>query len=391
MDELNALRRMRVSLAEQESPETLALRADWRATPPRRRRAPVMSMLAAAALVAATLVAVALPSSRDESPRDDRPAPLPENALLVAAANVRADPPGTYWHTTRVSGKIYAVGTSAANHYKVDSRMRYDQWTDRTGASCTALRDLPARPWTARDRRRWQQAGSPAKVREPGGGTLFFEASGHEPACRRMSDPRVHGMTPRDLAALPTDPEPLKEALLDLEGNWEPYAPKVKRQPIRALNGEARVRALSDVAGTLLAQAPAPPAVRAAAYRMLATLPGVTIEGRAPDPLGRTGVVISLPLETTIPLGTSTAPQQLGTYRRQWIIDPAGGTLLAMRDLVATPPRGSRALPPGDDGKPRRLTAATQPERFHQPGEVSAYETYEVEWTDTPPESGRPG
>ena len=32
------------------------------------------------------------------------------------------------------------------------------------------------------------------------------------------------------------------------------------------------------------------------------------------------------------------------------------------------------------------LTVGSQPDRFHQPGEVSQYETYEVtEWTDTAP------
>ena len=85
-------------------------------------------------------------------------------------------------------------------------------------------------------------------------------------------------------------------------------------------------------------------------------------------------------------MSLSTAPTQLGTYRHQRIIDPGNGTLLAMRDLVATPPRGSLKLPPGDDGRPRRLTVGSQPDRFHKPGEVSEYETYEVaEWTDTAP------
>jgi hypothetical protein len=96
--------------------------------------------------------------------------------------------------------------------------------------------------------------------------------------------------------------------------------------------------------------------------------------------------VISLPVETTVPLGIYTAPKQLGTYRRQWIIDPGNGALLAIRELVATPPHGSRKLPPGDDGKPRRLTVDTQPDRFHKPGEVSQYEVYAVaEWTDAAP------
>ncbi|MBC6456642.1 hypothetical protein [Actinomadura sp. HBU206391] len=93
---------------------------------------------------------------------------------------------------------------------------------------------------------------------------------------------------------------------------------------MRALRGDKRVRALSDVAGTLPAGAPALPDLRAAAFRMLAGLPGVKTEGRATDPLGRAGTVVSLPVETTVPLGLYTAPKQLGT-RRQWIIDPDRG------------------------------------------------------------------
>ncbi|MEV0198658.1 CU044_5270 family protein [Nonomuraea sp. NPDC050691] len=396
MDELDALRRMRTTLAHEESPGRLALRTDWRTgPPPRPRRAfrvPMVSMLAAAALVAVTLAVV------HPAPDDDRPArpgqsgspPVLGNALLVAAANVRKGPTAAYWHTTRVAGQIYAVGASAADHYKIEARMRYDAWTDQNGTACLTHQDLPARPWTDRDTRKWRKAGAPMKVEvrtEEGPGTLFLEAPNRAPTCRKIEDQRFFGMTPRQLAALPTEPQQLENALLNLEGDWEAYAPKVTRQPMRTLRGEKRVRALSDVAGTLLAGAPVPPAVRAAAYRMLATLPGVEAEGRTTDPLGRPGVVISLPLETTIPLGLSTAPKQLGTYRRQWIIDPGNGTLLAMRDLVATPPRGSRALPPGDDGKPRRLTAGSRPDRFHKSGEVSGYETFEVaEWTDTAPD-----
>ncbi|MEV4805774.1 CU044_5270 family protein [Nonomuraea sp. NPDC049421] len=379
MDELDALRRMRTALAEEESPERLAVRADWRSVR-RPRRFGIPLAMATAALVAAAFAAISVTPDRELPGKR-----TPENALLVAATNVQRGPTGTYWHTTRIVGKIHAVGENAAEHYKVESRMRYDAWTDLRGTGCNAVKDLPARPWTARDKQRWQAAGAPTKV-EVASGFLFFEAPDRKQSCRQVTERRFFGMTPRRLAALPTHPEDLKNALLDLKGNWEAYAPKVTRQPIRALEGEKRIRALSDVAGTLLAEAPAPPAVRAAAFRMLAALPGVKVEGRTTDPLGRTGVVISLPLETTIPLGLSTAPRQLGTYRRQWIINPDNGTLLAMRDLVATPPQGSRDLPTGDDGKPRRLTPETQPDRFHQPGELAEYATYEVaEWTDETP------
>ncbi|MFC6879189.1 MULTISPECIES: hypothetical protein [Actinomadura] len=87
-----------------------------------------------------------------------------------------------------------------------------------------------------------------------------------------------------------------------------------------------------------------------------------------------------------LPLGLFTVPKQLGTYRRQWIVDPANGTLLAIRDLVAKPPHGSRPLPPGDNGRPRSLKAANMPDRFHRPGELASYEVFEVsEWTNAEP------
>jgi hypothetical protein len=92
---------------------------------------------------------------------------------------------------------------------------------------------------------------------------------------------------------------------------------------------------------------------------------------------------VSLPLDTTTPLGLYTAPKQLGTYRRQFIVDPAGGSLLAIRDLVATPPHGGLKLPPGDRGEPRSLKAGDMPDRFHRPGELAAYQAFEIaEWTD---------
>ena len=199
-------------------------------------------------------------------------------------------------------------------------------------------------------------------------------------------DGRYYGLTAQQIAKLPTQPKALENALLNLEGNWHAYSSTAETEPIRALRGQQRVRALSDVAATLLSTAPAPPAVRAAAFRMLAAQPGVQAEGRGSDPLGRTGTVISLPLHTTVPLGLFTAPKQLGTYRRQWIINPGTGTLLAIQDLVATPPRGSRKLPAGDDGKPRSLKAQNMPDRFHRPGELASYQVFEVtEWTNAQP------
>ncbi|TDD96320.1 CU044_5270 family protein [Actinomadura rubrisoli] len=325
----------------------------------------------------------------------DGSAPAPGNALLVAAASAQKAPAGRYWHAKTVLGEIYAVGARKATHYRVDSRQGIDNWTARDGRGSSANLDLPDVPVTAQDKQRWKAAGSPGWVKIPnseGGEEQMLLEMNPPPGQmgpRMPSDGRWYGLTLGQIAKLPTEPKALQNTLLGLKGDWHAYTSKTRKEPIRALSGQERVRALSDVAGTLLSTAPAPPKVRAATFRMLAALPGVRPQGRTVDPQGRPGTVVSLPLETTVELGLYTAPKQLGTYQRQFIIDPAAGKLLAIRDLVVNPPHGGRPLPTGDNGKPRRLEAKDMPDRFHQRGELAGYQLFEVsEWTDAVPPAG---
>ncbi|MES9607896.1 CU044_5270 family protein [Actinomadura sp. NPDC000929] len=399
MDEIDALRQMRTGLAVEEAPELLARRIDWRAggapsRPRRRLRIQLVSVAATAAVAAGTVAALVSTGDGDPdgAPRVESTVPLKGNALLVAATNALKAPTGRYWHTRTVMGDIYAVGKSAADHYKVDSRQGNEAWFGPDGKGRSTHIEFADVPVTAQDKRKWEAAGSlkmvPVPDPEGTGQTVFLDmASEGGPPNWMPADDDFDGMTMKQLTELPTEPEALKEALLGLRGHWHAVSKNgEKAEPIRALRGQERVRALSDVAGDLLSTAPAPPKVRAAVFRMLADLPGVRPEGRTTDPLGRTGTVVSLPLTTTAPLGLFTAPKQLGTYRRQFIVDPATGSLLAIRDLVAKPPHGSRPLPPGDDGRPRALEAKDMPDRFHKPGEVAAYRAFEVAgWTDARP------
>ncbi|MGH3239555.1 MAG: hypothetical protein ACRDNL_04190, partial [Spirillospora sp.] len=310
-----------------------------------------------------------------------------------AAVSAQKAPAGKYWHAETVVGDIYSVGKTAANHYRVDSRQGREMWTDRDGKRWSAHLELPDVPLTVADRQKWRAAGSPTWVSVPnpegGGGTVELDMSqtsaGRTPL--PASAERFYGMTTRQIAELPTEPKALENVLLGLKDHWHAVSKDgAAPEPIRALKGQERVRALTDVAGTLLSTAPAPPDVRAAVFRMLAAQPGVKAEGRTTDPLGRTGTVVSLPLKTTTSLGLFTAPKQLGTYRRQFIVNPDTGILLAIRDLVAEPPRGSRKLPPGDNGRLRALKAEDTPDRFHRPGELASYEAFAVtEWTDAAP------
>ncbi|MFV2172594.1 CU044_5270 family protein [Actinomadura sp. LOL_016] len=391
MDEIDALRGMRTAPAEEDRPDALAARIDWRREPqPRARRRgitiPLVSVVAAGAAAAAAVAL--LPDDGGGEVRAE-----PGNVLLVAAENAAKTPTGKYWHTETVLGDVYAVGKSAKNHYRVDSRQRIVSWAAADGTGRVTNVDEADRPLTSEDMRKWRAAGSPEMVEVPnheGGGPenllLAMTDTGAGPAM--PADGEYFGLSAKEVEELPTEAGALRNVLLGLEGDWHAYTSDgTGEEPIRALEGAARTRALSEVAGTLLSTAPAPPKVRAAAFEMLAGLPGVRAGGEATDRMGRAGAVVSLPLETTVPLGLYTAPKQLGTYKRQWIIDPDKGALLEMRDLVATPPKGSRRpLPSGDDGKPRSLDAEDMPDRFHKPGELAGYQLFAVaEWTDEQP------
>ncbi|MBE1532672.1 CU044_5270 family protein [Actinomadura algeriensis] len=396
MDEIDALRGMRTALAEKEHPDALAARIDWRREPApraRRRRRVAIPLVSVVAAGAAATAAVALVPDDGGAGGGGEVRAEPGNVLLVAAQNAAKAPSGRYWHTETVRGEIFGVGKNAKNHYKVDARQRIIRWTGPDGMVNSSNVDEDARPLTAEDERKWRAAGAPDQIEvpNPDGNTpahIYMDATFDTPMPFPPSPYEDEfGLTAKEVAELPTDADALRNVLLGLEGNWHAYtSDDTGKEPIRALDGAERTRALSEVAGTLLSTAPAPPKVRAAAFRMLADLPGVKAGGEAKDRMGREGTVVSLPLETTMPLGLYTAPKQLGTYTRQWIIDPDKGALLAIRDLVATPPKGSRPLPPGDLGQRRSLDAEDMPDRFHKPGELAGYQLFAVaEWTDEQP------
>lgn len=71
----------------------------------------------------------------------------------------------------------------------------------------------------------------------------------------------------------------------------------------------------------------APADLRAALYRVVSTIPGVTVVDRSPDLDGRQGVALGL----LDPWGT----------RQDIIIDPANGTYIGTREVVAEADIGS--------------------------------------------------
>ncbi|WP_327419947.1 hypothetical protein OG612_41265 [Streptomyces sp. NBC_01527] len=65
---------------------------------------------------------------------------------------------------------------------------------------------------------------------------------------------------------------------------------------------------------------PVKPGVRAAAYRVMADLPGVRVVGRVTDPLGRKGVGVEFPDTYRTPLGST---------RQRLVVDPSTGAMLS--------------------------------------------------------------
>jgi hypothetical protein len=114
-------------------------------------------------------------------------------------------------------------------------------------------------------------------------------------------------LTLEDIRNLPADPSALDAFLL------APYPSSyLQTHPVDAtqrLFGEA-----FD-----LAVAPASPDVRAEAFRLLASSPGVVNLGAVTDALGRTGVGIAI---------------SSGNVQHQLIIDPNTGAVLDMRDVT---------------------------------------------------------
>ncbi|MEU9828945.1 CU044_5270 family protein [Micromonospora chersina] len=134
----------------------------------------------------------------------------------------------------------------------------------------------------------------------------------------------------RELAGLPITPAKLKDKLL----GW--YAD--------AGATEGRDQFLFHSGAALVLDLPVPPQVRAAAYRMLAAMPGVTSLGRVTDQLGRSGVAV-----------TVTRQGDFGRAQTRLIVDPTTGQALAQESWVADSPASWTAVIAArwsDDGLP---------------------------------------
>ncbi|NES14210.1 MULTISPECIES: CU044_5270 family protein [Micromonospora] len=269
--------------------------------------------LAAGAL--AVVVAVRPDTFPTPRPRAAAPSPAPATArqlLLTAAETVGGTEVGTgrYWKTVVEHGDVRQVGPSGGR-YDVVQRMRVDTWyaTDPADRTWVFVQSLGARPLAAADEAGWRRAGSPTRwgeVSTSSGERRLRTPEGLDPARNYLLGGRP--VTLAELSGLPTDPAALRAALL-------------KRQ---AGGSESDTWSLFWSATQLVLDLPTTPQVRAAAYRVLAGLDGVTELGPVTDPHGRSGMALGY-----------TRRGDGGLAQLRLVVDPGTGLALAQESWDA--------------------------------------------------------
>jgi hypothetical protein len=248
--------------------------------------------------------------------------------LGVAKAAEASAAEGTYWQvTTRAEnldvagepGRYFAVRSTETQEWSVGVR------PGTRSLMVTGL-DAETEPRTAADEERWRAAGSPRQVVSPArtdGGvrTAFTIGTGRPTVMRTDNDNKIYALGPdsvsyQDLRQLPTDRAQLRrqfERLYERDGGAEHSGDRTAWMLRQAAN---------------LITMPVKPGTRAAAYRLLADLPGIRVQGSATDPLGREGIGIALPDKAETPLGS---------VEQRLVVDPSTGALLAEVSVLAEP------------------------------------------------------
>lgn len=294
---------------------------------------------AAAALIVPAVVSAPQPGVQPPIGTSGAPAtaaaPAARDILLAAATRAEAAPvrSGRYWHVRKelVSGPI-EVGT-APNTYHVMRREVQESWRarDAAGGNWDGLRDLGARPRTAADETAWKAAGSPTTWNlgpsdtagkddlvlstRPGKGHLF---KGNRPGPGERP-PLDHSLD--TVRRLPTDAADLRDTMLRGIRADADFPAGSESEHIRLFGELTR----------LLLDAPAPPKVRAAAFRVLADIPGVRSLGDVRDAGGRPG------------LGVQMSMRKKGlSWAHEIVVDAGSLQLLAEKSVSRS---GAKAVP----------------------------------------------
>lgn len=313
-----------------------------------------------------------------------RPSPLSANQILLAAAEraERGPATGARWQLHTISGS-QALTTGG---YLIDHRYDTQLWvpTSATEPTWRIMQDTGSRPATPADIAAWKRAGSPTRwtipapkynaaqqkrIEEkerinrkasPGDRGPMIKAK-PETATATVAAPYAarednHGTVgvitnkPRtlaELAKLPTNPALLR-AWLERE-----VAAQQRRDGVNT--GQSMAAAVFQEGMQIAVHLPVTPALRAAAFRMMADLPGVRAVGQVRDPLGRLGYAVAMP---------QSAADSGSEFRL--IVDTSSGNTLGYEFVITRP----------DPGNPHTAKV----------GQVTAYEAVvDSGWTNARP------
>jgi hypothetical protein len=369
-DELDPSRLVDPARQREDLARIVAEATDGRATrflAPRRRGGFRPLGAAALAAVAASVVAV---STLDWQEPADRSAAQPRSSagtqrpgagedvrvdghleLLSAAKKAESSvAEGTYWQTTTRSenvdvagdkGQLFAVRSTSTDEWSVGVR-------PGAGSLMVSGLDSVTEPRTAADKARWHAAGSPGTVRvevvsRAGTNMIGFTMGTGRPMVMKTNiDDKIYAVGPRnvsykDLRALPST-----------SGELRRYLERLYAEDNGAETGISGRSAWMLRQAANLVTMPVKPGVRAAAYRVMADLPGVRVVGRVTDPLGREGVGVEFPRTYRTPLGTT---------QQRLVVDPSTGAMLSEQVVLVEP--SARAQEAGLDAGTTVNYAAT--------------------------------
>ncbi|GIE32733.1 hypothetical protein Ait01nite_057780 [Actinoplanes italicus] len=314
-------------------------------TVPRRRiRAFRWGLVPAMAAALALVVVLTSSWGRPDDPvRPDvdladagpRPPQKLRNLLLAAADRTMGDSTagGRYWVSEVESGTLLEVGRDG-NRYAIMGRTEETVWhtVRRDDRAVHYFRWVGAAPASDADRAAWKRAGSPASWPKdeacPDSGSYPAGAGATRTVISKpgASTFSIGGgyITAAQVRDLPTDPVRLEAWLVDSlrRGNPDLTAAELSKGIFSSMLN-------------LLYQAPGTPEVRAAAYRLLAVLPGLRDLGPVTDPKGRPGNAVTLVTNEDEP-GVRQADTG-GAREVRLIFDPESGVPLAWETRVLRP------------------------------------------------------
>ncbi|GAA2300324.1 hypothetical protein GCM10010149_56720 [Nonomuraea roseoviolacea subsp. roseoviolacea] len=277
---------------------------------------PALGMGLAGAAAAVTLVL----SSAAPPPAAPPARPSAQQILLAAATSAARQPAdGDWWGDKLVRGVRVR---EPAGRYTLQVTGSEQTWIPvaKQDSYWLVQRYLGARPATPRDEQAWRADGSPT--------AWTYEKTTTGAAV-------MVGADPDRLEAAPGPAESTESADVDwrimfagkpLTKMDDFPADPVRLRALLEPRPGATAALLANLT-SLIAHVPVSPATRAAAYELMASLPGVTAQGEVTDQLGRTGQAVAY-----------TGPDPLRSEREvrtRLIVDSATGAPLAVETLAA--------------------------------------------------------